>query len=93
MAQDEQLSSHLGNNQTGCLLPSTTGSCVTDVLGPAGRKEDRCGTTTDRTTSLSCLGLESAAELPGRTRPRPAADRLEGTGRSPPGPTQLYFCF
>lgn len=88
MAQDGQLSSHLGNNQNGYLLPSTT-----DVLGPAGRKEHRCGTATDRTRSLSRLGLESAAELPGRTHPRPAGDKLEGTGRSLPGPTQLYFCF
>lgn len=35
----------------------------------------------------SHLGLESAAELPGSTHPRPAGDSLEDTGSCLPAPT------
>lgn len=35
----------------------------------------------------SHLGLESAAERPGSTHPRPAGDSLEDTGSCLPAPT------
>lgn len=63
---------------------------MTDILGPAERKGHKCDIDTDRTNKISegHLGLESAAELPGSTHPRPAGDRLEDTGSCLPGPTQ-----
>lgn len=47
---------------------------------------------TEQVKSESHLGLESAAELPGSTYPRPAGDSLEDTGSCIPAPTQLSLC-
>lgn len=56
---------------------------MTDVLGPAGKKGHRYGIATDRTSKIfeSHLDLESTAEFPGSTYPRPAGDSLEDSGR------------